>query len=156
MEICSWIVHHVSNRQTYGAIHCGNTEDLLRGFYAKFVRQDVLVNAKTTLSLLKIDLSKVENHLPINKIDIGFSLKYDLQQLKSRGKITDVQIDKFKRSIPEFFISMCSHITEKRPLSSLMARCLRSLLPTYMVESPEAFELLFDKMLLKLVSYKTI
>ena len=31
-------------------------EKLLRGFYAKFIEQDVLENAKTTTYLLKIDV----------------------------------------------------------------------------------------------------
>ena len=131
-------------------------EDLLRRFYAKFIRPDVLVNAKTTLSLLKIDISNRENQLTDSKIDIGFSLKYDLQQLKSKGKITEMQMDKFKRGIRDFLVSMCNHITEKSPLSSLMARCLKSLSPTYMVESPETCKVLFEKMLMKLVSYKKI
>ena len=66
-------------------------EELLRGFYSKFIRPDILANAKTTTSLLKIDVSNRANQLSTIKIDVGFSLKYDLQQLKSKGKITDVQ-----------------------------------------------------------------
>ena len=132
-------------------------EDLLRGFYAKFVRPDVLATAKSTVSLMKIEISKVENELSISKIDIGFSLKYDLKQLKTKGKITDVQIDRFKRGTLDFLVSMCNHITEKSPLSSLMARCLKSLSPIYMAESPENCEIFFDTIvLMKLVTYKKI
>ena len=65
-------------------------EELLRGFYSKFIRPDILANAKTTTSLLKIDVSNRANQLLTSKIDVGFSLKYDLQQLKSKRKITDV------------------------------------------------------------------
>ena len=66
-------------------------EELLHDFYLKFIRPDILANAKTTTSLLKIDVSNHANQLSTIKIDVGFSLKYDLQQLKSKGKITDVQ-----------------------------------------------------------------
>ena len=66
-------------------------EELLRGFYSKFIRPDILANVKTTMPLLKIDVSNRANQLSTSKIDVGFSLKYDLQQLKSKGKITDVQ-----------------------------------------------------------------
>ena len=131
-------------------------EDLLRRFYAKFIRPDVLVNAKTSVALMKIDISSRENQLTDSKLDIGFSLKYDLQQLKSKGKITDVQIDKFKQGVRDFLVAMCNHITEKSPLSSLMARCLKSLSPTYMAECPEICKLLFEKILMKLVSNKKI
>ena len=74
-------------------------EELLCGFYSKFIWPDILVNAKTTMSLLKIDVSNHANQLSTIKIDVCFSLKYNLQQLKSKGKIADVQIDKFKRGV---------------------------------------------------------
>ena len=74
-------------------------EELLRGFYLKFIQPDILANAKTTTYLLKIDVSNGANQLSTSKIDVCFSLKYDLQQLKSKGKMTDVQINKFKRGV---------------------------------------------------------
>ncbi|XP_065665582.1 uncharacterized protein LOC136087006 [Hydra vulgaris] len=131
-------------------------EELLRNFYAKFIRLDVLANAKTTTSLLKIDLSNCANRLLTSKIDVGFSLKYDLLQLKSKGKITEVQIDKFKSEVCDFLVSMCTHIIEKSPLSSLVARCLMCISPSFMVEFPEKCEYFFEKLLMKLVTYKKI
>ncbi|XP_047133532.1 uncharacterized protein LOC124811633 [Hydra vulgaris] len=118
-------------------------EELLRNFYAKFIRLDVLLNAKTTTSLLKIDLFNFANRLSTSQIDFGFSLKYDLQQLKSKGKITDVQIDKFKKEICGFLVSMCTHIIEKSPLSSLVAHCLVCISPSFMVEYPEKCDYFF-------------
>ena len=38
-------------------------EELLRGFYSKFIPPDILANAKTTTSLLKIDVSNCANQL---------------------------------------------------------------------------------------------
>ena len=131
-------------------------EELLRGFYSKFIRPDILANAKTTTSLLKIDVSNRANQLSTSKIDVGFSLKYDLQQLKSKGKITDVQIDKFKKGVCDFFVSMCTHITEKGPLLSLVACCLKCFSPSFMVEFPEKCEYVFGKLLMKLVTYKKL
>ena len=51
------------------------------------------------MSLLKIVVSNHANQLSTIKIDVCFSLNYNLQQLKSKGKIADVQIDKFKRGV---------------------------------------------------------
>nr|XP_047135449.1 uncharacterized protein LOC124812630 [Hydra vulgaris] len=131
-------------------------EDLLRSFYAKFIQLNVLLNAKTTTSLLKIDLFNFANWLSTSQIDVGFSLKYDLQQLKSKGKITDVQIDKFKKEICDFLVSICTHIIEKSPLSSLVARCLVCISPSFMVEYPEKCDYFFEKLLMKLFTYKEI
>ena len=38
-------------------------EEILRGFYSKFIPPDILANAKTTTSLLKIDVSNRANQL---------------------------------------------------------------------------------------------
>ena len=51
---------------------------------------------------------------------------------------------------------MCTHITEKSPLSSLVACCLKCFSPSFMVEFPEKCEYLFDKLLIKLVTYKKL
>ena len=82
-------------------------EDLLRRFCSKFIRPNILENTKTILALLKIDISNRENQVTTSKIDTRFSLKYDLQQLKIKGKITDVQIETFRRGIRDFFVFMC-------------------------------------------------
>ena len=62
-------------------------EELLRGFYSKFIWPYILANAKTTTFLLKTDVSNCTNQLSTSKINISFSLKYDLQQLKRKGKM---------------------------------------------------------------------
>ena len=54
----------------------------------------------------------------------------------------------------DFFVLICTHVTEKSPLSSLVARCLKYSSPSFMVEFPEKCEYLFDKLLMKLVTYK--
>ena len=53
-------------------------------------------------------------------------------------------------------IEMCTHFKEKSPLKSVFARFLKCLSPIYMVECSEACEILFQKLLEKLVSYKKI
>ena len=68
----------------------------LRSFYAKFVRKEVLLEAITTSQLLKIDINAQTNLKSGNNVGVGFGLKFELQQLKSRGKITDSQITRFK------------------------------------------------------------
>ena len=51
---------------------------------------------------------------------------------------------------------MCTHITEKSPLSSLVARCLQCFSPSFIGEFPENCEYLFDKLFIKLVTYKKL
>ena len=128
-------------------------EELLHNFYANFSRLEVFANAKITTSLLKIDVSNCANQLSTSKIDVSFSLKY-LHQLKIIGEITYRQIDKFKRKICDFLVSMCGCIIEENPLSSFLAHSLKSVSLSFTVEIPEKCEYLFDKLLMKLVTYK--
>ena len=53
------------------------TLEPLYGFYAKFIRPDFLAN-------VKMDVSNCANQLSTSKIDVGFSLNYDLKQLKNK------------------------------------------------------------------------
>ena len=50
----------------------------------------------------------------------------------------------------------CLDSTEKSPLLSLIACCLKCFSPSYMVEFPEKCEYLLDKLLMKLVTYKKL
>ena len=81
---------------------------------------EVLQGAKTALKFLEIDISKQENKVSNSKIGIEFSLKYNMQQVKSSGKITSVQEKNFKADVCTFPIAMGKHMTGKIPLSSLM------------------------------------
>ena len=91
-------------------------ENLLRSFYAKFVRKEVLLEAITTSQLLKIDINAQKNLKSGNNVDVGFGSKFELQQLKSRGKITDAQIIRFKTDVCRFLVVMCDHMKEKSPI----------------------------------------
>ena len=86
--------------------------------------------------------------------NLGFGIRYELQQLKSAGKLTETQIHQIETEALQFFVRMCSHMIEKGPLNSSFARCLQSLSSGYMVEC-SGCELLCEK-LLKLVGYNGV
>ena len=73
-----------------------------------------------------------------------------------KKKLTDPQEFNFKLGAQQFLMEMCTHLKEKSPLKSVFARCLKCLSPSYMVEYSEACEILFQKLLEKLVSYEKI
>ena len=131
-------------------------EALIRDFMEKFMLRSVMDKATTCLSLTKIDLHDVSKQKPAASVDLGFAVKNDIQFLKKNKKITDSQILNFKKEAVLFLVQICSHMIEKSPLTSHIARCLRCLSPTYLAECPEACEILFDKILTKLISYKRI
>ena len=114
------------------------------------------VKSINTLKLIKIDLNDENNLVSVTNLDLGFGIKYELKQLKSEKKLADPQEFNFELGAEQFLIEMCTHLKEKSPLKSVFARCLKCLSPSYMVECPEACEILFQKLLERLVSYKKI
>ena len=106
--------------------------------------------------LIKVHLNDENNLVSVTNLDLGFGIKYELKQLKSEKKLTDPQEFNFELGAEQFLIEMCTHLKEKSPLKSVFARCLKCLSPSYMVECPEACEILFQKLLERLVSYKKI
>ena len=52
-------------------------------------------------------------------------------------------------------IQLCDHASQKNPLNSLIARCSKCLSPPFMAECAESFEVMFGKLLTKII-YKTI
>ena len=108
--------------------------------------------------MLKIDASNWANQLLTSKIDLGFLLKYDLQQLKSKGKITDVPIETFKRVVCGFLV-LLSSLTHCPLISLRRALCFHSLLAVWSVSRPHLLlnsqksDNLFFKLLMKLTFF---
>ena len=131
-------------------------ENLLRTLLAKFIKKDVLQTACFTLKLIKIDKSDTKVQKSAGDLDLGFSIKHDFKQLALQKRATDQAVFMLKEEVISFLTKLCNHMIEKSPLTSLFARCLHCLSPAYMLEQPEICEKFFEKILEKLVSYKSI
>ena len=70
--------------------------------------------------------------------------------------MTDQAVFMFKETVISFLAKLKSHMMEKSPMTSLFARCLRCLLPAYMLEQPEICKKIFKKVLEKQSTYKKI
>ena len=67
-----------------------------------------------------------------------------------------MQVFQFKKKAMKLLASLCYQAMEKSPLRYFFARCLKGLSPNFMVESSRSCELMFEKLLEKLVSYKRL
>ena len=131
-------------------------ENLLRTLLVNFIKKDVLQIVCSTLKLIKVDISDKKVQKSVDDLDLGFSIKHDLKQLALQKRVTDRAAFMFKEEVISFLTKLCSHVMEKRPMTSVLAKCLRCLSPAYMLEQPEIYEKFFEKILEKLVSYKKI
>ena len=87
---------------------------------------------------------------------VGYGIAKELRRLKSKSKIKDYAIHKFKRECRSFLATLCKHMFEKSSLQSSFARCTRALDSVNMAEKPESYKALFDKTFQKLVEYKQV
>lgn len=112
-------------------------ELLVRSFYARFIKKKVLLEAKTVLKLVKVDINDQKNLVSLHKVDLGF-----------------VQISKFKHDVCAFLTKICCHMIGNSYLSNFFATCMRSLAPAHIEECMEICEIQFEKLLSLLVSRK--
>ena len=74
-------------------------------------------------------------------MDLGFAVKYDIQNLKQSGKITDNQMHTFKQGDNFWFNYVPMH-HKKSPLNSLISRCSKCLSPLFTAECAESCEII--------------
>ena len=106
--------------------------------------------------LIKIDISDKKVQKSVSDLDLGFSIKHDLKQLALQKCVTDGAVFMFEEEVISFLTKLCSHMMEKSPMTSPFARCLCCLSPAYILEQSEICEKFFEKIVEKLVSFKTI
>ena len=73
-------------------------------------------------------------------VDLGFAIKLELNNLRSKGKVKYTQILQFKRECTSFLAGLCVHMAEKCSLKFPHCRNARSLSPIRLVEDDTKFE----------------
>ncbi|KAH8032413.1 hypothetical protein HPB51_024605 [Rhipicephalus microplus] len=107
---------------------------ILRSLLARIVKKEVLVAADTPAKLLKIDLEKLENCIPLPTFDIGFAAKKELCKVPKMPQLT---LHQFKKDCVSFVKACCHKVVERSPLKYKLTRGASCLDPTFAL-SPEA------------------
>lgn len=108
--------------------------NILRSLLARIVKKEVLVAADTPAKLLKIDLEKLENCIPVPTFDIGFAAKNELRKVPKMPQLT---LHQFKKDCVSFVKACCQKVVERSPLKYKLTRGASCLDPTFAL-SPEA------------------
>ena len=101
----------------------------------KFILNDVLEKAKTTASLIKLNM--VDRNIEKVTSEVSFGLKSHLKDLKKEKKIKESEVHLFLQEVKQFLATLFDHLLTKSPINSHFAKCWRSLNPVYMAEYPE-------------------
>ena len=127
-------------------------ETIIREMCSKFILDDVMDKAASTVALIKLDVTN--RNIQKVKPNIGFGLRKDLQELSSTRKISDTQVHNFLQEVKKFLSTLCNHLITKTAVQSKFARCAISMNPIFMIEFPERSKKLFDRILESLISSK--
>ena len=81
----------------------------------KFIKADVLSNAKSVVKLLNIEYEKFPNHVDLSKVNIGFAAERILRELKGSKKLSEKHVFEFRMSCKAFLIKMVKKLVDKSP-----------------------------------------
>lgn len=101
---------------------------------ARIVKKEILDAADTPAKLLKVDLEKLENCIPVPAFDIGFAAKNELRKVPKMPQLT---LHQFKKDCVSFIKVCCQKVVERSPLKYKLTRGASCLDPTFAL-SPEA------------------
>ena len=129
-------------------------DELIRSICSKFILNDVLEKAKTTTSLIKLNM--LDRNIQKVTTEVSFGLKSHLKDLKKEKKVKESEVHLFLQEVKQFLATLCNYLLTISPINSHFARCCRSLNPVYMAQYAETCKKLFDKILEKLVICKHV
>ena len=100
--------------------------------YGKLILHDVIKDARSTRSLMKLDVTDKS----IQKVspNLGFGLKSDLKILKQQREVTDSHAHNFLLEVKKFLSLLCNRLLTETPMQSQFAHCFRSINSIFMVE----------------------
>jgi hypothetical protein len=126
-------------------------ETLIRNLSQRFVKSNILNDAKTTVALLKIDPKKLENHLSQEKVDLGFVAQKQLSSLLKNKSVSPRQAFEFRSECLTFLANITGALVEKTPIKYRLVRNISCLDPQVMCTTPDVAVTRFGRVLELLV-----
>lgn len=108
-------------------------ENIVRKLLTKFLKPSILCSSVGITGLLKIDIEDLNNHVPLEKVDVGQTA----EQLLKSHKISAKAAFAFRMQCKQFLLSVTKKILEKSPLRYTLVRGLSSLDPRQMLSKPD-------------------
>lgn len=102
-------------------------EKLIHKLLKKFIKPVVLEEAEAIVFLLKIDLADKSKYVTHDKLDVGFIVEKQLDDLVRKKKISERQVLEFRMECTEFLAQTSKALLDKAPLKYRLVRCLSCL-----------------------------
>ena len=112
-------------------------KNLVKELMQKFIKADVLSNAKSVVKLLNIEYEKFPNHVDLSKVNIGFAAERILRELKGSKKLSEKHVFEFRMNCKAFLIKMVKKLVDKFPLTYPLVRYMNFLDPRIFIAKKE-------------------
>ena len=137
MEYCEafpWILPSIKKmyamhkwKVTHSVFLFQKLTELIVSLMERFVKPDVLQANCTCYKLLKLDLTKEDNLLPIESINVGFGAKAKLRKLKTTEKTLEWH---FRKGAQALLVRVIEKLRERCLLKFKMIRSISCLSPS--------------------------
>ena len=106
---------------------------MIRQVYGLFMKRDVVNETQTPYLLSKVDVSKKENHLPVENLDLGSVVTAELTKIEVSSEVKK----HFKKDCKKVLIKLCNKLNERSPLNYTAVRNAAAWDPLEMVNHKE-------------------
>ena len=89
-------------------------EKVFRFYCSRFILPATMEKVNSTPKLIKLGFFYDNVYWP--DVEVGYGIAEELRKLKSKDKIKDDVIHKFKRERRSFLVTLCKHMVVKSPL----------------------------------------
>ena len=96
-------------------------DELIRYMCSKFILNDVLEKAKTTTSLIKLNM--LDRNIQKVTTEVSFGLKSHLKDLKKEKKVKESEVHLFLQEVKQFLATLCNQLLTKSSINSHFAGC---------------------------------
>ena len=110
-------------------------DKLIRQIMRRFIKSKTIDEASTTLQLLSIDVTNIDNQKPHSSIDSGFVSEKLVRDLLSKKRISERQALQYHMEVRDFLQKLCVKLCDKAPIKYKLVRCISCLTPKLICES---------------------
>ena len=113
---------------------------IFTSLFKRFMKASIVDNLKTGSDIIKMDVTKLQNHLPVKEVDIGFGARRTLSSDMSSESLN------FRAEAKLIMVTLCTKMQERSPLKYSMVKYISCLNPTNIWANTKECVKRFDSM----------
>ncbi|KAK9975597.1 hypothetical protein ABG768_020842 [Culter alburnus] len=93
---------------------------MLKNLMCRFIKPEVMQEAKSVKKLLDVDIKLPTNYTDCSSVDLGYVTNRILKELRAKQKVGASTIMDFRRSCRDGLVAMVDKLQQKSPLKYIL------------------------------------